>query len=113
MENRRRRRPAQVAQFSPRVYGRHVPGGKRRAAAMIAPALTVLLQDGRRTYEPNDVLSVEYRLDSTAHVEAKAMEASVVWYTMGKGDEDFGVHHFVRHAADEGSVLDCRKPQRL
>jgi hypothetical protein len=80
---------------------------------MIAPALTVLLQDGRRTYEPNDILSVEYRLDSTAHIEAKAMEASVVWYTMGKGDEDFGVHHFVRHAADEGSVLDCRKPQRL
>jgi hypothetical protein len=41
------------------------------------------------------------------------MEASVIWYTIGKGDEDFGVHHFVRHAADEGSVLDCRKAQRL
>ena len=80
---------------------------------MIVPALTVLLEDGRRSYEPNDELIVEYRLDSTAHIEAKAMEASVVWYTIGKGDEDFGVHHFVRHAADEGSLLDCRKPQRL
>jgi hypothetical protein len=77
------------------------------------PQLTVLFGDGRRNFEPGDVLSVEYRLDTTAHVEAKALEASVVWHTLGKGDEDFGVHHFVRHAADEGTVLDCRRPQRL
>lgn len=77
------------------------------------PQLTVLFGDGRRNFEPGDVLAVEYRLDTTAHVEAKALEASVVWYTIGKGDEDFGVHHFVRHAADEGAVLDCRRPQRL
>jgi hypothetical protein len=77
------------------------------------PQLTVLFNNGRRSFEPGDVLNVEYRLDTTAHIEAKALEASVIWYTMGKGDEDFGVHHFVRHAADEGSVLDCRRPQRL
>ncbi len=80
---------------------------------MTDPCLTVLLEDGRRTFEPGDLLAVEYRLDSTALVTARAMEASVVWYTTGKGDEDFGVHHFVRHAADDGSLFDCRKSQRL
>jgi len=75
--------------------------------------ISVMMEDGRRLYEPGDLLSVEYRVESTALVDARAMEASVVWYTVGKGDEDFGVHHFVRHAADEGALLDCRKPHRL
>lgn len=77
------------------------------------PGLTISLEGGRRQYEPGDTLVADYRLDAPSHFDAKAIEASVVWYTVGKGDEDFGVHLFVRHAQEDGGLLDCRKPRRL
>ena len=80
---------------------------------MIDPGLSILLTGGKRHYEPGDTLIAEYRVDSLALVDAKAMEASVVWYTVGKGEEDFGVHQFVRHASDDGTLFDCRKPRLL
>lgn len=80
---------------------------------MIDPGVSILLAGGKRHYEPGDVLQAEYRVDTAALVDAKAMEASVVWYTVGKGEEDFGVHQFVRHASDDGSLFDCRKPRTL
>jgi hypothetical protein len=76
------------------------------------PGLSILLEAGRR-YEPGDTLVADYRLDSFTHFEAKAMEASVVWYTIGKGDEDFGVHQFVRHSQEDDGMFDCRKTRRL
>lgn len=80
---------------------------------MIDPGISILPIGGKRHYEPGDVLQAEYRVDTAMLVDAKAMEASVVWYTVGKGEEDFGVHQFVRHASDDGTLFDCRKPRTL
>ncbi|MBL9084850.1 MAG: hypothetical protein JNK76_23810 [Planctomycetales bacterium] len=74
--------------------------------------ITITLEGNRRAYEPGDQLTAEYRIDSLSIVDAKALEASVVWYTVGKGDEDLAVHHFVRQTTD-GAMIDLRRPQRL
>jgi hypothetical protein len=74
--------------------------------------ITISLEGNRRAYEPGDQLTAEYRIDSLSVVDAKALEASVVWYTVGKGDEDLAVHHFVRQTPD-GAMIDLRRPQRL
>jgi hypothetical protein len=81
------------------------------------PTRTILdydfVEGNRRAFEPGDVLTAEYRIDSLSLVDAKAIEASVIWYTVGKGDEDLAVHHFVRQTTDAGVVFDLRRPQRL
>ena len=77
------------------------------------PGITILLDGGRRQYAPGDTLSCEYRIDSLALVDAKAIEVSILWYTIGKGEEDLAVHHFVRQTTDDGNLIDLRKPQRL
>lgn len=43
----------------------------------------------------------------------RAAELSVVWYTAGKGEEDFAVHHFERHIDDSARPLDLRVPRRF
>lgn len=80
---------------------------------MIAPAITIVLDGNRRIYEPGDTLSAELRVDSLTLVEAKAVEASVCWYTVGKGEEDLAVHHFMRITPDGATGVDVRKPHRL
>lgn len=77
------------------------------------PGITILLDGNRRSYEPGDLLTAEFRIDSLSLVDAKAIEASVLWYTVGKGDEDIAVHHFVRQTTDGGVMVDLRRPQRL
>jgi hypothetical protein len=41
------------------------------------------------------------------------MEASVLWYSEGKGDEDMAVHEFWRQDADSGDWIDPHRPQRF
>ncbi len=43
----------------------------------------------------------------------QGIEASVMWFTEGKGDEDFKVHHFRRYGAAELAALDLSEPQLL
>ena len=38
----------------------------------------------------------DYQVDAIALDELSAVEASIVWTTEGKGDEDMGVHFFER-----------------
>ncbi|MCA9246393.1 MAG: hypothetical protein KDA42_04735 [Planctomycetales bacterium] len=45
--------------------------------------------------------------------EVNAIEASVLWYTMGKGDEDLAVHYFDRHTRIEGHAFDVSVPRRF
>lgn len=80
---------------------------------MIAPAITILLEGNRRTYEPGDTLTAEFHVDSLTLLEAKAIEASVCWYTVGKGEEDLAVHHFTRITGDGMTPVDVRRPQQL
>jgi hypothetical protein len=57
-------------------------------------------------------LVAEYQLDAVQPEEVQAVEASVLWYTEGKGEEDLGVHFFERRLpsdADEGDLRVLRR----
>jgi hypothetical protein len=47
-------------------------------------------------YQPGEELSGRFLWRGDDGSEAEAAELSVLWYTEGKGDEDLGVHHFLR-----------------
>jgi hypothetical protein len=53
------------------------------------------------SYLPGDILRCDYQLDAVEPADVLAVEASVMWYTDGKGDEDIGVFHFERRVADD------------
>lgn len=43
----------------------------------------------------------------------QGLEASVLWYTEGKGDEDLAVHFFHRWSTARLQELDLKAPQRF
>ena len=64
------------------------------------PALTLSIIDRRNVYAPGEQLICEYLLESLGKEDVHAIEASVLWYTEGKGDEDMSVHYFERRGIE-------------
>ena len=82
-----------------------------------APVIDVQFDRPGRHYDPGGLLSAGYRVGGVEPEAVRAVEASVAWYTEGKGEEDLGVHAFARltdadavRAALEGGVLETRLP---
>jgi hypothetical protein len=75
--------------------------------------VVIHLEGGKSVYHPGDLLQASYRVNSDTDRDVKAVEASVLWYTEGKGTEDFGVHHFERTAGESNHPLDLRQLPRL
>ena len=71
--------------------------------------------DGRglRQYRPGETLAGSYRFDSMNGDDVQAVEYSVLWYSTGKGSEDFGIHAFRRYAIEAGDWIDPRAPGRF
>ena len=73
----------------------------------------VELENPQPVYYPGDVLSARYRLVAEEPCDVRAIEASLLWFTEGKGDEDLGVHFFEKVELPEVERRDCAKPRRL
>lgn len=76
-------------------------------------AVRIRLDGNGCVYRPGETLSGEFRLESVAPRAVKAVELSVLWYTEGKGDEDLAVHEFRRIGAENGRMIDLRRPERF
>lgn len=63
---------------------------------MKQPQLEIRLDGDRDSFRPGEILSGEYRLDTSDARDIVALEVSVLWHTEGKGDEDLSVHLFKR-----------------
>jgi hypothetical protein len=72
------------------------------------PLVSIRLRDQRHPYFPGDELHCEYQLDAVDAAEVQSLEASVLWHTEGKGDEDLGVHYFERLAPGDVEGRDLR-----
>jgi len=72
------------------------------------PLVSIRLRGQRRPYQPGDELQCEYQIDAVEAADLQSLEASVLWHTEGKGDEDMGVHYFERHAANDVDGQDLR-----
>ncbi len=78
---------------------------------MSDPRVTLKLAEHDGLYRPGDTISGEFAIHALRPHDAKAVELSVLWYTIGQGEEDLAVHHFERLAFEEGDVVDLRSPQ--
>ena len=75
------------------------------------PRVTVTFAADRAAHAAGDLLQARYRVEAVDPATITAIERSVVWYTEGKGEEDFGVVFFDRLLADQsGSAADASAP---
>lgn len=65
----------------------------------MAPRIEVWFPDGKEDYEPGDVLECRYRIVDAGDMQFNSLEASVLWRTEGKGEEDILVNRFERRVA--------------
>ena len=82
--------------------------------AMPEPRIIITLDGrGRRQYRPSETLAGSYRLDSMSGDDVRSVECSILWYTTGKGSDDFGIYDFWRYSIDDGDWIDPRTPGRF
>ena len=67
----------------------------------VPPAITLELDLHAGPYWPGDTISGRFGVPAQEAGDVRAVELSVLWYTVGQGEEDLAVQHFERHAVDE------------
>ncbi len=80
---------------------------------MNGSAVTILLDSHGTTYFPLEELAGIFRVDLDAPDELKSVELSVLWFTEGKGDEDFGIHYFERFTFEQERSISVEDPVRF
>jgi hypothetical protein len=80
---------------------------------MTPTPIRILLDSAGGHYQPRQRLTGRFMVEGTQMRTVRAAELSVLWYTAGKGDEDFAVHHFERLVDDVARPLDLRVPHRF
>jgi hypothetical protein len=86
----------------------------RVVSANQSPLADLRIEDAGSPFAPGDVVRGSFAVASEHTGEVRLVELSVLWYTAGKGDEDFGVHFFQRYTAEgpEGVELTRRREFR-
>jgi hypothetical protein len=77
------------------------------------PAVVLSLDGDQRAFRPGELLRGSYGLGSLKSSDVRATELSVLWYTVGKGDEDLAVHFFERTTPHSADPVDLRAPRRF
>ena len=80
---------------------------------MIEPLLSLCLVGPQRTFAAGDELVAEYQIDAVEPADIQAVEASVLWQSEGKGEEDIGVHFFERRLPGDAEGGDLRPMRRV
>jgi hypothetical protein len=80
---------------------------------LIEPLIALHIDSLTGVFRPGQCLVCEYQIDAVAPAEIQAVEASVLWYTEGKGDEDMSVHFFERNTPSDAVDGDLRQLHRL
>ena len=80
---------------------------------MIEPLLSLCFAVGKSHFAAGDELVCEYQIDAVDPADIQAVEASVLWYTEGKGEDDLGVHFFERRLPADADDGDLRPMRRL
>lgn len=75
--------------------------------------ISIVLDGDGRVFHPGETFSGRYWIESSGPQRIKAIEASVLWYTEGKGDEDMAVHDFWQRDADREFPFDPRRPKQF
>ncbi len=76
------------------------------------PLISISLP-GRRSYQPGQEIVWHYQIDAVAPDAVAAIEASVLWYTIGKGESDLSVVVFERRVPGQTEVSDLREMRSM
>lgn len=79
----------------------------------IDPLISLCIVGHKRAFSAGEELIAEYQFDAVGADEIQSAEASVLWYTEGKGEEDLGVHYFERRTPAEADHHDLRTLRRF
>ena len=74
----------------------------------MSPLLSIQVYHDPPVYRPNEVMRFDYQIDAIGESDLSAVEASVLWQTEGKGDQDIGVHFFERRVPGDTEGDDLR-----
>jgi hypothetical protein len=77
------------------------------------PLLSLCIVGTKRNFSAGDDLICEYQVDAVDPADIQAVEASVLWFTEGKGEEDMGVHFFERRLPNDAEDADLRPMRRF
>ena len=77
------------------------------------PLIALRIHSPNCVFHPGETLDCEFQIDAVAPGDILAVEASVHWYTEGKGDEDLGVHYFERYMPSDAVDGDLRQLHRF
>lgn len=77
--------------------------------SLTEPLIALRICSPAAVFHPGELLRCEYQIDAVQPAEIQSVEASVLWYTEGKGDEDLGVHHFERTTPSDSIDGDLRQ----
>lgn len=80
---------------------------------MIEPLLSLCIVGAQRQFAAGDELVCEYQIDAVDPADIQAVEASILWHTEGKGEDDIGVHFFERRLPADADGGDLRPMRRL
>jgi hypothetical protein len=80
---------------------------------VIEPLLSLVITGPKRQFAAGDELVCEYQIDAVDPADIQAVEASVLWHTEGKGEDDLGVHFFERRLPADAENGDLRPMRRL
>jgi len=80
---------------------------------VIEPLLSLCIDGTKREFAAGDELVCEYQIDAVDPADIQAVEASVLWHTEGKGEDDLGVHFFERRLPSDAENGDLRPMRRL
>ena len=74
----------------------------------MSPLLSIQVYHDPPVYRPGEVMRFDYQIDAIEETAVSAVEASVLWQTEGKGDQDIGVHFFERRVPGDFEGDDVR-----
>jgi hypothetical protein len=81
-----------------------------RAPMVQQPALgQISIERGEFPYAPGELLRGSFLVTDSEPAEVRSAELSVMWYTVGKGEEDLGVHFFQRFSTDGPDAVDLSR----
>lgn len=69
----------------------------------------VQVAHSEEAFAPGDVLKGSICVRSEHAGEVRSAELSVLWYTAGKGEEDFGVHYFKRYPTEGPDAVELSR----
>ena len=77
------------------------------------PLISIRLDQPHRAYQAGEDIQCQYQVDRVELNQLQAIEASLLWYTEGKGEEDLGVHYFERNipTADDPDIRPLKQFQ--